>query len=180
MKEFSFPKKLVNLVEATLKYTEIKVKTANRASEPIRVTTGLRQGDALSPVLFNLVLEKVVREANVTGGFLLGQTTVSLLAYADDIVILGNNVEEVKSSCRKLMETVGKVSLQINDEKTEYIIVNRREVNYRQDEIMEVGNHSFKRVSYINYLGSVLTNDNNIKVEINTRLKKGIRKSTER
>lgn len=36
MKEFSFPKKLVNLVEATLKYTEIKVKTANNATEPIR------------------------------------------------------------------------------------------------------------------------------------------------
>jgi hypothetical protein len=173
MKEFNFPKKLVNLVEATLKYAEIKVKTANRASEPIRVTTGLRQGNVLSSVLFNLVLEKDVREANVTGGFSLGETTVSLLAYADDIAILGNNVEKVKSSCRKLMVTAGKVGLQINDEKTEYIIVNRREVNYRQGKIMEIGNHSFKRVSHFNYLGLVLTNDNNIKVEIDTRLKKG-------
>ncbi|KAL4084268.1 hypothetical protein QTP88_028093 [Uroleucon formosanum] len=172
MKEFSFPKKLVNLVEATLKYTEIEVKAANRASEPIRVTTGLRQGDALSPVLFNLVLEKVIREANITGGFPVGQTTVDLLAYADDIAILGNSVEEVKSSCRKLMKTAGKVGLQINDEKTEYILVNS-EVNYRQGEIMEVDNHSFKRVSHFNYLGSILTNDNNIKVEIDTRLKKG-------
>ncbi|KAL4096954.1 hypothetical protein QTP88_021820 [Uroleucon formosanum] len=173
MKEFSFPKKLINLVEATLKYTEIEVKAANRASEPVRVTMGLRQGDALSPVLFNLVLEKVIREANITGGFSVGQTTVDLLAYADDIAILGNNVEEVKSSCRKLMKTAGKVGLQINDEKTEYILVNRREVNYRQGEIMEVDNHSFKRVSHFNYLGSILTNDNNIKVEIDTRLKKG-------
>jgi len=50
MKEFSFPKKLVGLVGATLEYTEIKVKTAKRASEPIRITTGLKQGDALSPL----------------------------------------------------------------------------------------------------------------------------------
>jgi len=49
LKEFTFPKKLVNLVEATLKHTEIKVKTAKRASEPVRVITGLRPGDALSP-----------------------------------------------------------------------------------------------------------------------------------
>lgn len=127
---------------------EINVKTAKRASKPVRVTTRLRQGDALSPVLFNLVLEKVVREANVTGGFSLGQTTVVFLAYADDIAIIGNNVEDVKSSSRKLIKTAGKVGFQIHDEKTD-IIVNRREVNYQQGEIMKVENHSFKRVSHL-------------------------------
>lgn len=76
-KEFSFPKKLVNLVEATLEYTEIKVITAKRASEPVRAT-GLRQEDALLPFLYNLVLEKVIREANVTVSFLLGQTNVDI------------------------------------------------------------------------------------------------------
>jgi len=49
MKEFSFPKIFVNLFEATLKYTEIKVKTAKKASELVRVTTRLRHGDALLP-----------------------------------------------------------------------------------------------------------------------------------
>lgn len=39
MKEFSFLKKLVDLIEATLKYTEIKMKIAKRASELVRVTT---------------------------------------------------------------------------------------------------------------------------------------------
>lgn len=38
---------------------------------------------------------------------------------------------------------------------------------------MKVENHSFKRVSHFYYLGSILTNDNDIKVEIYTRLKKG-------
>lgn len=60
------PKEVVRLVGATLEYTEIKMKTENRASEPIRINTRLRQGDALSPVLFNLVFEKVVRESNIT------------------------------------------------------------------------------------------------------------------
>lgn len=72
MKEFSFQKKLVKLVDTTLKYTEINVKMAKRVSEPVRVTMGLRQGHVLSPVLFNLMLEKVVRNANVAVGFSLG------------------------------------------------------------------------------------------------------------
>lgn len=60
---------------------------------------------------------------------MLGQKTVGLLAYAGDIFIIGNN-GKVKSSCWKLINIVKKVDLQIKDNKTEYIIVNRREINY--------------------------------------------------
>jgi len=45
------------------------MKTENKALEPIRVNTRLRQGDALSPVL-----EKVVRESNITACILLAQS----------------------------------------------------------------------------------------------------------
>jgi hypothetical protein len=65
LNELRFPSKIVNLIGASINQTDIKVKIANTISQPVRVTTGLRQGDALSPVLFNLVLEKIVREINV-------------------------------------------------------------------------------------------------------------------
>lgn len=70
-----------------------------------------------------------------------------------------------------LIKTTERVGLKINDKKTEYIILNRREVNYRQDKVMKIINHSSKRVCYFNYVGSVLIIDNDIKVEIDTRLK---------
>lgn len=95
------------------------------------------------------------------------------LAYTDNIAIIGNSEEEVKPSCRRPIKTTGKVSLQINEEKTKYIIMNRREIKYRQGKIMKVENHRFKRVSHFNYLGSILTNDNTIKTDIDIRLKKG-------
>jgi hypothetical protein len=60
LKEFKFPSKIVNLIGASINQTDIKVKIANTISQSVRVTTGHRQGDALSPVLFNLVLEKIV------------------------------------------------------------------------------------------------------------------------
>jgi len=54
----------------------------------------LKQGDALSPTLFNLGLEKVIRES-YEGRIMqiLGEET--FLAYADDIVLLGNTREKV-------------------------------------------------------------------------------------
>jgi len=85
------------------------------------VNTGLRQGDALSPITFNLVLEKVIRMMNISPdeGVKLDGTSISVLAYANDIVLLGNNINTVKSMCERLITAVKRVGLQINEEKTE-------------------------------------------------------------
>lgn len=58
---------------------------------------------------------------NGSKDIVLGQTTISLLAYTDDIDILKDNVEIVKELSKKLRKAVGKVDLVINDKKTEYI-----------------------------------------------------------
>ncbi|KAF0769008.1 ribosome biogenesis protein TSR3 isoform X1 [Aphis craccivora] len=90
-------------------------------SREVQVNTGLRQGDALSPITFNLVLEKVIRMMNISPdeGVKLDGTSISVLAYANDIVLLGNNINTVKSMCERLITAVKRVGLQINEEKTE-------------------------------------------------------------
>ena len=45
--------------------TQCRVKIQNRLSEPINVKNGVRQGDALASLLFNVALEKVIRHAAV-------------------------------------------------------------------------------------------------------------------
>jgi len=86
-----------------LQNTEIKIKITSELSEPVMVRTGLRQEDALSPILFNLILEKVIRETNCNNGIVLGNSNINILAYADDIAILGDTEETVKQVCRKLI-----------------------------------------------------------------------------
>jgi len=53
---------MLNIIKASLQNTEIKIKVALEMSGPVKVITGIRQGDTLSPLLFNLVSEKVIRE----------------------------------------------------------------------------------------------------------------------
>lgn len=79
LKEFNIPRKLINLIKATMENSEIKIKIANSTSKSFNVTSGLRQGDALSPILFNLVLEKVVRDMNISEGITLGLSKIGLL-----------------------------------------------------------------------------------------------------
>jgi hypothetical protein len=59
------PQKLMGLERATLKHVKCIVKMQINLSEPSGTSVGLRQGDPLSCILFNLALEKVVRDSRI-------------------------------------------------------------------------------------------------------------------
>lgn len=104
---------------------------------------------------------------NISEGITLGLSKIGLLAYADDIKI-------VKIHCKKLMDAASKVGLRRNDSKTEYMKLNRRDRTYRHGESMNVDGHIFHRVPQFKYLGILLTQDNELKVEISKRIQLAI------
>jgi len=87
LKHFHFPRKIVHLIETSIKHIKVKVKVGNSISRMMEVRTTLRQGNVLSPILFNLILEKVIREMKIDrdGKIIMNRTYFSLLAYTDDI-----------------------------------------------------------------------------------------------
>jgi hypothetical protein len=85
--------------------------------------------------LFNLILEKVIRATNCNNGIVLGKSNINILAYAVNIAILGDTKETVKQVCRKLIMMASKVGLEINDEKTEYMILSRQDREYQQGQL---------------------------------------------
>jgi len=91
---------------------------------------------------------------------------MSILAYADDIVLLGNNINTVKSMCERLITVAKKVGLQINEEKTEYMEISRQRQGKQAEEFLKVGPYSFKNVPQFKYLGTMITQLNNMEYEI--------------
>ena len=89
MKEMNISQKLIALVKATMNNTQCRVKIQNKLSEPINITNGVRQGDALACLLFIIALEKVIRDATVNIRGTIFYKSVQILAYADDIDITG-------------------------------------------------------------------------------------------
>ena len=57
MEKFAVPSKLVRMVKACIEGSRCKIKFGNHFSEEFETTVGLKQGDALSPTLFNIALE---------------------------------------------------------------------------------------------------------------------------
>jgi sorting nexin-29 len=91
MLEFGIPPKLVRLTQATMEGTTAKVKVQNELSESVHIQNGLRQGNSLACILFNITLEKVIRDPNINQLGNIFYKSVQILAYADDTDIISRS-----------------------------------------------------------------------------------------
>jgi len=83
--EFGVPRKLVRLIKLCLTETYSRVRVGKNLSDRFPIRNGLKQGDALSPLLFNFALEWAIRRVQVNQDSLKLNVTHQLLAYADDV-----------------------------------------------------------------------------------------------
>jgi sorting nexin-29 len=126
MEELNIPQKLIALVKAMMNNTHCQVKIQNRFSEPINVKNRVRQGDALACLLFNIALEKVIRNAAVNIRGTIFDKSVQILAYADDIDIIGRTQSAVIEAFTSLEKAAKDTNLFINQEKTKYMPVRKK------------------------------------------------------
>jgi hypothetical protein len=101
MKEFGIPMKLVRLVKMTLANTNSKVKIQGKLSPSFETMIGLRHGDSLSTLLFNLCMETIIRNVRINAGGTIYNRTRQCLVYADDVVILGRSEGYIKKNIRR-------------------------------------------------------------------------------
>jgi hypothetical protein len=102
-------------------YTEVRI--GKHLSESFLIQNGLEQGDALSPLPFNFPLKYAIRKVQEkqVGHKLSGAH--QLLAYADDANLPGDNIDTIKKNTETLTDASKEVGLEINVEKTMYMLL---------------------------------------------------------
>ena len=84
---------------------------------------GFKQGDALSPLLFNCVLDYAIRRVQVNQDGLKLNGTHRLLVCADDTNVLEGSVHTVKENAEALVVASKENGLEVNADKTKYIVM---------------------------------------------------------
>ena len=104
---------------------EATVRTGHETTDWFQMGKGVRQGCILSPCLFNLCSEYIMRNAGLDEAQarikIAGRNTNNL-RYADDTILMAESKEELKSLLMKVKEESEKVGLKLNIQKTNTMV----------------------------------------------------------
>ena len=129
---FGIPKYLVECLKDLYQNQTAEVETAVGRTGPLSVQRGVRQGCPLSPMVFNLYSELIMRHAldrlnlsKCEDGIEIGGTFYNNLRYADDVALLATT----EGKLQELVNYVGKASerfgLSLNAKKTQVMVIGR-------------------------------------------------------
>lgn len=134
---------------------------------------GLKQGDGLAPLLFNLALEYVIRKSNINTEGTLVYKSVQIAAYADDINIMARTERELKDTYKCLVQSAREVGLEVNATKTKALIQTRSQK--AQEGSVVISEQKIEIVQNFHYLGTMINNNHNELQEIQNRILKANR-----
>ncbi|EGT60017.1 hypothetical protein CAEBREN_30795 [Caenorhabditis brenneri] len=130
LESFGYPQSVIQIVTDMYKGATMKVKTADQKTQSIKIEAGVKQGDPISPTLFNICLEGIIRmhQMREKGYDCVGHK-VRCLAFADDLAILTNNKDDMQEVIDKLDADCRSVSLIFKPKKCASLTIVRGAVD---------------------------------------------------
>ena len=121
LREKGIPDHLTCLLRNLYAGQEAAVRTRHETTDWFQIGTGVQKGCILSPCLFNLRAEYIMRNAGLEetqAGIKIAGRNINKLRYADDTTLMAESEEELKSLLMKVKEESEKVDLKFNVLKT--------------------------------------------------------------
>ena len=171
------PPKLRRNIQSIYDVTRNYVRKDNAQSEEFLTKDGLRQGGVLSPALFIMIMDDVLKEvkpkiSQVHVGYRnMKPIGISECLFADDLVILARSEVELQSNIETWRVALSKRNMKINMEKTRVMVVGKERKNVK----IEVDGRKLQQVTVCKYLGVNIQDSGRQEAEINERVTAAVR-----
>ena len=161
LKEMGIPDHLICLLQNLYAGQEATITTGHGTTDRFQIGKGVRQSGRLSPCLFNLYAEYIMRNAGLEeaqAGIKIAGRNINIFRYADDTTLMAES-EELKSLLMKVKEESEKVGLKLNIQETE-IMASSPITSW------EIDGETVETVADFIFLGSKITADGDYSNEI--------------
>ena len=169
MRSYGVPEKYINIFKSLYRKSSCCVKTRNDNTIMFDILTGVRQGCILSPFLFLLVKNFIMKRAIKDRALGIGWNRDRLadLDFADDIVLFSDAHGGLQEMTKDLGEYGGKLGLRISCEKTK-----RMSIGDNQNQPIFIGQTSIEYVENVQYLGSYISRTGDAEIDVKARIGK--------
>ena len=186
---YHLPPRLLTIIKALHNHTSAAVRSYGKISDPFSISVGVKQGCVLSPTLFNLFFDAVIRLAitdNHSGVcYLLGadlvgnrkkltsEVSVSDLEYADDMALISDSFDALTALLESLDSTCRLMGLSIKYKKTKLLsVLPNVDIQPPAPILLHPDCEPIEVVPSFQYLGSIISNECTSAIEVSLRITK--------
>ena len=166
---------LLDNIKAIYQKCQSSVRTTDGMTEPFETRSGVRQGCVLSPLLFNIYMDRIIKEAHINKEKNIANkpdeelnNEINELLFADDQSLIYKDEETLQKHINALLLACQKYNMKINVQKTEVMKISKSATPMD----ITIDNTKVKQAKEFKYLGSIFSEDGRLDREIETRCQK--------
>ncbi|VDP08946.1 unnamed protein product [Heligmosomoides polygyrus] len=157
LRQHGVPEELIEWVRILYSCPIIRVRAPAGTSMEFPISVGVHQGSALSPLLFVVVMDAITRD--------LQKAAPWTLLYADDVMLACEDKAELERQAQEWCDRLAWFGLKLNVKKTEHLATDVNQLGS-----IKINGAELSRVTAFKYLGSTVTPDGSLKLEVNARV----------
>ena len=166
------PPKLLQTTKSLYKVNRMYVRTNNMESKEFTINNGLRQGGVLSPTLFNVMMDDMIKDTRAktkklqVGHYNLKPVEISECAFADDLMVSANSEKDLQENINIWENTFSKWNMKMNVEKSKVMHIGKDNKSLN----LKINGKNIEQVETFKYLGVLINRTGTDELEIQKRL----------
>ena len=171
MVQMGFPRHLVALIAGLYEHQQATIRFGGGKCKFFDIKKGVRQGCILSPHLFNIYTEHIMRQADIESmGIKIGGRNIVELRYADDTCLIADNITSMRRIIYRVDDKGTEEGLGLNVIKTKVMPIKGKDSLPEELTNININGSVLEKVEHFKYLGSIKSADGTCLLDVLARI----------